>query len=238
MDKVENVLKKYFEELKSRPYHSNLSWENCYKFFYENRDEFDKVDEKSELIEKAALHLAFYLASWGMYRGDTFLRQYDHSVYKGLIIDLLNKYSNFYDKEFVDWENLKNAKNDIIEYFKNLKRKDKKYKNEPTKTLITKILMGIFGCVPAYDRFVKRALQEYSREHSHKRICQTFNDVSYNTLKDWWEQYNCSEQHHLKGSTITYPPMKLVDVYFWSEGKRLDEEDAKIRRKNNDGRNN
>ncbi len=223
MEDVNTVLEKYFNELRSLPQNSNLSWENCYKFFYENRNNIVNDD----MLEKAALHLAFYLASWGMYRGDTFLRQYDHSVYKGLIIVLLKGYSNFFDKDFVDWKDLERAKNDIAKHFKDLKRKDKKYKNEPTETLITKILMGIFGCVPAYDRFVKIALQEYNREHPHKRICQTFNYVSYKALKDWWKQYNCSEQHYLKGSTITYPPTKLVDVYFWSVGKNLEEERKK-----------
>ena len=68
-----------------------------------------------------------------------------------------------------DWDSLKNAKNIItnIEPFK-----------ESTETLITKILMGIFGCVPAFDRFFKEG---YKIFHGGENI--SFNETGFEKLQ-------------------------------------------------------
>ena len=47
-----------------------MSWRHCYKAFYENRN---KTDEQT--LDYLSLHLAFYLASWRIYRGSSFLLQ-------------------------------------------------------------------------------------------------------------------------------------------------------------------
>ena len=220
MGSVENVLKAYFEELGKRPYHSNLSWENCYKFFLENHDEIVKADEKSNLLEIAALQLGFYLASWGMYRGSAFIRRYDHNVFKKLIIKLLTDCKNLWNKD-VKWEDLEKANNIISKYFSELKINDssknnEKYKNKPSQTLITKILMGIFGCVPAYDRYVLRALKEIG-------LKQTYSNESYEELVEWWDKQKYNE--NVLETNLIYLKMKLADVYLWCEGKRLEEQD-------------
>lgn len=218
MENVIDVLDNYFKDLYKRPYHSNLSWENCYKFFYNNHK---KILDDKESLEIAALQLAFYLASWGMYRGSAFIRNYNHTVFKDLIIELLTNCKNLWTYN-VAWNDLDNANNIIKKYCSDLKNKDKsknseKYKNIPTQTLITKILMGIFGCVPAYDRFFITALKE-------NQICQTYNEKSFYALRQWWKDQKYNKKHQLKKSDLIYPPMKLVDVYFWSEGKRLEKE--------------
>jgi hypothetical protein len=47
------------------------SWDHCYNFF---QSKFDSA-------EHASLHLAFYLASWGMYRGRSFLLKKDYLIH-------------------------------------------------------------------------------------------------------------------------------------------------------------
>lgn len=42
------------------------SWDICHVYFHDN-------PEPTRDIERAALHLMSYLASWGMYRGSTWL---------------------------------------------------------------------------------------------------------------------------------------------------------------------
>ena len=217
---VHDVLESYFNDLTKRLYHSNLSWENCYKFFCENHEKILEDGEKSEICEIAALHLAFYLASWGMYRGSAFIRRYDHNIYKGLIIELLSNCENLWKKD-VEWSDLKKANEIITNYFIGLKKDDKstdkdKHSNRPTQTLITKILMGIFACVPAYDRYVIKALKAYN-------ICQTYKEDSYNEIKKWLEERNYN--YKLSKSEVEYTPMKLIDVYFWSVGKDLEEKE-------------
>ena len=69
-------IRAYFEQTMSDPHGRYLSWEHCYKAFLENRDANDE-----QAIDHLALHLAFYLASWGMYRGSSFLLQKDYKVH-------------------------------------------------------------------------------------------------------------------------------------------------------------
>ncbi len=212
---LDSILNNYFNDLKSRKHHSNLSWENCYTFFYNNRN---KILNDETLLEAAALQLAFYLASWGMYRGSAFIRNYDHTVFKDLIKELLTNCKNLWTDD-ITWDDLKNANDIVNNYFD---------KNTPSQTLITKILMGVFGCVPAYDRYFITALRKHNETtKKENHICQTYNEESFNTLVQWWKKQKCNKKRKLQNSSLIYPPMKLADVYFWSEGKRLEKENNK-----------
>jgi hypothetical protein len=57
------------------------SWDHCYKFFQGGFED----------NELASLHLAFYLASWGMYRGSSFLLDKDYLVHLKAMMSLRDK---------------------------------------------------------------------------------------------------------------------------------------------------
>lgn len=63
------IVKVFKEQIACDAGNSYHSWEHCYTFFASHPTNFDL----------ASLHLAFYLASWGMYRGSTAIRNYDYS---------------------------------------------------------------------------------------------------------------------------------------------------------------
>ena len=69
------LIKDYFNETVIDEHGRYLSWRHCYKAFGENRN---KVDDST--IDYLCLHLAFYLASWGMYRASTFLLEKDYKI--------------------------------------------------------------------------------------------------------------------------------------------------------------
>jgi len=65
------------------------SWEHCYMAFHE-AFENKKAGKQDEVdIDKLCLHLAFYLASWGMYRGSSFLFRCDYKVHEEVVQSLL-----------------------------------------------------------------------------------------------------------------------------------------------------
>ena len=200
---------RFYNEL-NRKNNRYLSWEHCYLFF---KKELYKSDTKTDKdYDLAALNLAFYLASWGMYRGSSFLLQYDYKIHTNLIKEL------FENKELVDklygdineiaWENIESAKNIIKKGFE---------KNTPSDTLITKILMGIFGCTPAFDRFFIDGLKIYKNNDSNFNCRYKFCDKTYNCLK-FYIKNNISEYKLKLDSSEKYPPMKLVDMFFWQIG--------------------
>lgn len=87
---------------------------------------------------------------------------------------------------------------------------------KPTDTLVTKILLGTFGCLPACDRYFidgfKRSRLQYSSVNAEfvRRVLKVCDDNS-RALR--------SEQLRIESVTgIHYPMMKLVDMYFWQIG--------------------
>src|SRR5215212_1258345 len=77
------------------PHHRYRSWEHCYRFFNSRTPE-------ALLFEKntAALQLGFYLASWGMYRGSSFLLQRAYTVHEAVVERLVSpEFSELWNTE-------------------------------------------------------------------------------------------------------------------------------------------
>ena len=71
------------------------SWEHCYRYFHGSTPRALAVDR-----DHAALQLGFYLASWGMYRGSSFLLQYTYTAHLGVVDQLLSaRFSVLWEEE-------------------------------------------------------------------------------------------------------------------------------------------
>lgn len=72
--------------------HRFKSWEHCYKFFNQHKGNLNE-----RLIDYASLNLGFYLASWGMMRGSSFLLQKDYKVHNFFIkeVAMNDKYRKY-----------------------------------------------------------------------------------------------------------------------------------------------
>lgn len=82
-------IRTYFNETVKDSHGRYLSWQHCYNAFILNRS---NVDENT--FDYLALHLAFYLASWGMYRGSSFLLQKDYKVHIPIVKIIMEKQYN------------------------------------------------------------------------------------------------------------------------------------------------
>lgn len=200
------------------------SWIYCHQAF---AAAFDKSDQSAEACDLLALHLAFYLASWGMLRGSSPLLQCSYKVHLGAVDTLLEpQYRPLRDisaealchEENLDllmalkealWQHYKNALSDYA-------KGDKYF---PSDTLITKILLGTLACAPAYDQYFVEALgrfglnpKQFSRT-SIKAIAG-FYQAKTSILTQW--RNACKEQY--------FPDMKLLDLAFWLYGEQLEKE--------------
>jgi hypothetical protein len=202
-------------------HHRYRSWEHCYGYFRQARER-GLARER----DHAALQLAFYLASWGMYRGSSFLLQHTYTVHRG-IIDLVA------EKQFdAPWSTDLGASagdtrfvpkvHDLIEGIRTAYRPfvPATGSAQPTDTLITKIILGTFGCLPACDRYFVDGFKSQGFEYSYLndnligrllRFCQS-------NLPQLREEQAGIE----RASGIRYPLMKLVDMYFWQLGYEAD----------------
>ena len=90
---------------------------------------------------------------------------------------------------------------------------------QSTDTLVTKVLLGTLGCMPACDRYFlcgfKRAGFSYSYLNAPfiERLL-LFCRTNLSELRGVQERIESSNGMH-------YPLMKLVDMYFWQIGYEL-----------------
>lgn len=88
MDTVDLIIKssiEFYNDLKVDENGRYRSWEHCYSNFIKARGS-QEID-----YDYLSLQLAFYLASWGMYRGSSFLLQKDYKVHIPVVKELLNE---------------------------------------------------------------------------------------------------------------------------------------------------
>lgn len=195
---MKGIVLKYINELKN-DHHRYKSWEHCFEAF----KDIDGADEKL-----LSLHLAFYLASWGMYRGSSELLQNDYLVHEP-VLKIIQKYK-YLRTDIIAFDNVKQL-NDVVKQVKDAY--EKTYKDiKVSRTLATKILLGTLGCLPALDRYF-RVGWKTCKETEKLRITLS-NIVKFaNDHKSDIEE--CRE--NIK-SQIEYPSMKIVDMYFWQIG--------------------
>ena len=198
------------------------SWEHCYKHFHNARH------ETSPDYDYLSLQLAFYLASWGMYRGSTFLLQKDYKVHIPIVEEILKtQYDCLCGLECKSLRNqsiqdrLKDLEKRMEEYYDGIRRKTKGngIKTGLSSTLITKILMETLGCVPAYDRYFVDGVK------SQKVTTGNYNMASLLGLADFYARNHAkleATRNRLKAYDILYPQMKLLDVGFWLIGVERD----------------
>jgi hypothetical protein len=222
----------FYKKIEDDYFHRYKSWEHCYSYFKTNLN-------KSIDYEYASLQLAFYLASWGMYRGSTVLFWKDYKIHIDLLRDIFLKYKKLYkinirnEEMFDEYSNtIYLAANEIKEYYnKNIKYKDGgKIKYEPTDTLATKILLGIYGCIPAFDRYFKKGLKVKTK--SRKYISTEIEDIKkvFLYLKENNDSIFIAEKYINNKSNIKYTKMKLLDMYLWNVGKKAFEKEKKLRK--------
>lgn len=97
--------------------------------------------------------------------------------------------------------------------------KETEPQNKLSDTLITKILMGTLGCVPAYDRYFIAGVK------SQNVTTRNYNMGSVLKLVDFYERNKGHFEQARKQLSVyelPYPQMKMLDMGFWQIGFDLD----------------
>ena len=227
IDELIDAAQTFYEDARANENGRSRSWEHCYRVFRDART------DPSPDCDYLSLHLAFYLASWGMYRGSSFLLQKDYKVLVPIVEKILKpEYDCLFGVACVGLrdpkvqERLKELCDDIAEHFDPIREEvaGRKVASSVSPVLITKILMGTLGCVPAYDRFFIDGIKKY------KVTTQEYSPKSVLKLVDFYEEHNDRLEEARRGMRVgdlIYPQMKLLDMGFWQVGFERDAGDAK-----------
>lgn len=206
------------------PEHRYASWDYCYVYF---RTAHGRLTDD---MEKSCNMLGFYLASWGMLRGSSPLLQRSSRHYWNLI-----EYVNQTDTEDPEFAQLDvpnyadpSTRQTILDRYRQVQRLLDGDEHESSLTRTTKVMLGIWGNVPAFDRFFCRTL-------SHDVSSRGYSRLTSRALEDVYRLYSSvpANQRFLKQARyrvldflgqpteLVYPIAKLIDMYGFQRGTVL-----------------
>ena len=187
-----------------------FSWKYCFKAF-------EDINANEDFL---ALHLGFYLASWGMYRGSSILLQKDYTIHKKAV-EIVNQYhANLYRVAAPPSKEISAIYGELYGKLESVYTIDGR---TPSDTLITKIMLGTLGCIPAFDRFFKAGAR---RVRFGANVClphfvtQSNIGETAEILSEYYrENKDCFEKCAAHtGDLAACPPMKFLDVGLWCVG--------------------
>jgi len=219
MNIVEKSINKFLEghgkNNGRKPDERYASFDFCYNHFYSfyKRNKLHELaDEKN--LQTSCLQLGFYLASWGMMRGSSFLLGKSVRNYKNLIIAISKMNQKLWEIDVNSYteENIKlllNCKQQII--------KALGIENRPSDTLVTKIMLGVFANIPAYDQYFRKSLKLHSVNKKSLLKIKNF----YEENKGVFDSYNIHTFDFLtsKETDIIYTKAKLIDMCGFINGQ-------------------
>ena len=168
-----------------------------------------------------------------MYRGSCFILQKDYKVHTPIVEEILKpEYDCLFGLACADlrnsdvWDQYTKLYDKIAAHFRPIRNEvaGREVASPVSPVLITKILMGTLGCVPAYDRFFEEGAKYLGLEK------KSYNKDSLLELADIYEAHNDRLEEARRGmrtDDLIYPQMKLLDMGFWQVGFERDAGDAK-----------
>ena len=198
-----------------KPDERYASFDFCYNYFYSfyKRNKLNELPDGKNL-QTSCLQLGFYLASWGMMRGSSFLLEKSVKNYKNLIVTISKMNPKLWeiDVDTYDEDNIKlllNCKQQIIEVLGK--------ENKPSDTLVTKIMLGVFANIPAYDQYFRKSLNLCSLNKKSLLKIKKF----YEESKETFDSFKIHTFDFLTSqeTDIIYPKAKLIDMCGFMDGR-------------------
>jgi hypothetical protein len=207
---IEGNLRKYLDA--REPTDRYVSFDYCFNYFQSRRD----LDELSRIttgrdLELSCLHLGFYLASGGMLRGSSVLLRRSVKQY-GPVVEVIAAAkpeiweidAHRYTAETIA------ALADLVTQLRIALPKG------ASDILVTKIMLGVFGSVPAFDTYFKKGFGVW-----------TFGTKALQRVGEFYRDNADVIEHHRvqtidfetgKETQRRYTRAKVIDMIFFVEG--------------------
>jgi len=212
---LETNLRRYLDGTKAgggrRPDTRYTSFDYCFNYFQSFR-ESGKVEAMAypEHIQLSCLQLGFYLASWGMLRGSADLLQKSARHLVPVIETIAGTDPSFWEID-ADTYTESNIER-ILEHSKILRGAI----GSLSEILATKIMLGVFGNVPAFDKNFKDGFGVSTLGPKALRKIGTF----YQQNSELLERYRVPTLDFVTAEPTMrlYTKAKVIDMAFFIEG--------------------
>ncbi|MFN8092195.1 MAG: hypothetical protein U0599_08255 [Vicinamibacteria bacterium] len=147
---IEANLKAYLGKREPRARYTSFDY--CFNYFQSHR-EAEKLLEllRGDALQLSCLHLGFYLASWGMLRGSSELLQRSVRNFIPLVEVIANAPPAVWETDAHLY-----ADGSCPAIFETARQIRDALPDGASDILVTKVMLGTFGCVPAFDTYFKR----------------------------------------------------------------------------------
>ena len=191
------------------------SFDYCFNYFGSFRDagRVEALTDPAHL-QMSCLQLGFYLASWGMFRGKAELLSHSARRLAPVIEAIAAAPSQIWT---VDAGGYDTGGREVV--FDVARGLGGALPGGRSATLVTKTMLGVFGCVPAYDRFFRTGFG-----------VTAFGPKSLAALDEYYKA-NAEAIDHCRVPTLdfttgaetgrTYTRAKVIDMVFFIEGAGL-----------------
>lgn len=142
---IEANIEKYLAE--RQPTDRYASFDYCFNHFQSHREQGGVAAlAQGPEMQLSCLQLGFYLASWGMYRGSTALLKRSLKQLAPVVDVIADSPRGVWKADADDYSDRVCA--ELLDLAGQLRRALPKGASD---ILVTKIMLGVFGCVPALD---------------------------------------------------------------------------------------
>lgn len=188
------------------------SFDYCFNYFQSFQDEGRTAAlAEAGQLETSCLQLGFYLASWGMFRGKAALLQHSAKSLEPAVRVVAAAPEVVWRADADNYSPPVQAALSTV--YRELRAS---LPGGQSQTLVTKTMLGVFGCVPAFDRYFRDAF-----------AAATFGPKSLSGLEAYYRA-NAEEIDAHRVATIdfstgadtsrSYTRAKVIDMVFFTKG--------------------
>lgn len=216
-----NDIRKYVKQFSGDPRQlcdgRYASFDYCFNYFQSFKKNPKRIVAPKNL-QNSCLQIGFYIASWGMYRGSSFLLQHScHFLEKPLEVianfdvRIWDIDADRYSEEYIQL---------LLDCAEKIRESMKKNLAEGgvTDTLVTKIMLGVFGNIPAYDRFFKNGMKVHGLTKKSLEKIGDFYEANKKVIDELQDETTTLDFSTEKHTKMRYTKAKIIDMYGFMKG--------------------
>lgn len=186
------------------------SFDYCYNYLQDARDQddFSRLAKGDGLI-LSCLNLGFYLASWGMMRGSSDLLQRSVRALVPVVDFIAAEQRDSWDIDVSNGD----YSHRVLGLYNRMRQT---FPVSPTKTLVTKTMLGVFGCIPAFDNNFCRGFGAWTVGKRSLDKISAFYRENESTL-DAATVFTLDIATG-RATARRYPRAKFIDMVFFQKG--------------------
>ena len=215
MTEFEDNVRRFADKVDSTDRYASFDY--CFNYFQRHRQDPEALLGKN--LELSCNQLGFYLASWGMLRGSTFLLQRSVRHFVPLVELIATAPKELWELDVHKYDSA--GLTLLMEWVAKIREALhpegwRPHEGVASDILVTKVLLGVFGCVPAFDTYFRKGFG-----------VSTFSKGSLRRIGSFYaahaEEIDGLRQPTLdfitgRPSEIIYTRAKVIDMAFFVAG--------------------